>query len=106
MKWWTRIYDGQGAKIAYTTRNFYVPDFVVREKDGTYWIVEGKADSQRHDETVQQKKKAAEQLIRELVEHEAYQNQRWGYVIAYESDIAQASSLADLTASCFVVGGV
>ena len=106
VKWWTRIYDGQGAKIAYTTRNFYVPDFVVRENNGTYWIVEGKADSQRHDETVQQKKKAAEQLIRELVEHEAYQNQHWGYVIAYESDIAQASSLADLTASCFVVGGV
>lgn len=106
VKWWTRIYDGQGAQIAYTTRNFYVPDFVVCDADDTYWIIEGKADSQRHDETVQQKKKAAEQLIRELVEHEDYQDQRWGYVIAYESDIASASSLADLTASSFTVGGV
>lgn len=106
VKWWTRIYDGQGAKIAYTTRNFYVPDFVVCDAEGTYWIVEGKADSQKNDETVHLKKKAAEQLIRELVEHEDYQDQRWGYVIAYESDIANASSLADLTAYSFAVGGV
>jgi DNA restriction-modification system, restriction enzyme len=106
VKWWTRIYDGQGAKIAYTTRNHYVPDFVVCDMDGTYWIVEGKADSQRHDETVHLKRKAAEQLIRELVGHPAYAEQRWGYIIAYESDIANASSLADLSGSSFVVGGM
>ncbi|AWB81658.1 hypothetical protein C3B44_04160 [Corynebacterium yudongzhengii] len=50
--WWTRIYDGRGAQIAYTTRNNYVPDFVVLDQQGTYWIVEGKAEDQRDDEIV------------------------------------------------------
>ncbi|MCK7660045.1 DEAD/DEAH box helicase [Corynebacterium antarcticum] len=99
VQWWTRIYREQGATIAYTTRDNYVPDFVVQDTAGTYWIVEGKADDKKGDETVELKRKAAERLIRELASQPGYVDQVWGYVIAYESDIANAGSLSALTAS-------
>ncbi|WP_257182660.1 DEAD/DEAH box helicase [Corynebacterium cystitidis] len=100
--WWTRIYDGHGAQVAYTTRNNYVPDFVVLDKQGTHWIVEGKAEDQRSDETVAKKRQATERLLRSLIAHPKYQDQAWAYLISFESDIRQADSFADLIA----MGGV
>ena len=100
--WWTRIYDGQGAHVAYTTRNNYVPDFVVLDNKGTYWIVEGKAEDQRNDEIVGKKREATERLLRSLIAHPKYQDQSWAYLIAFENDIRQADSFADLVA----MGGV
>lgn len=100
--WWTRIYDGQGAQVAYTTRNNYVPDFVVLDAKGTYWIVEGKAEDQRDNEIVGKKREATERLLRSLIAHPKYRDQSWAYLIAFESDIRQADSFADLIA----MGGV
>lgn len=100
--WWTRIYDDRGARIAYTTRNDYVPDFVVLDTSGTYWIVEGKAEDQRDNEIVGKKREATERLLRSLIAHPKYADQAWAYLIAFENDIRQADSFADLVA----MGGV
>ena len=94
--WWKRLYSTDGASIMYTTRDTYYPDFVAQDSDGTMWIIEGKSDKGRDDETVQAKRAAARVLVRELLGEEEFVGQKWGYVIAYESDIRASESWADL----------
>lgn len=94
--WWKRLYSTDGASIMYTTRDTYYPDFVAQDSDGTMWIIEGKSDKGRDDETVQAKRAAARVLVRELLGEEDFVGQRWGYVIAYESDIRSSESWEDL----------
>lgn len=94
--WWKRLYKHEGAVVAYSPQNDYYPDFVVRTTDGTHWIIEGKSQRGRDDQTVQRKKEAAEKTIRLLAGKSDFLNQSWGYLIAYEDDIAKADSLADL----------
>ena len=96
--WWKRIYSHEGARVAYTPHNSYVPDFVVFDKDGTHWIVEAKENRGRDDERVQAKRAAAERVVRQLVGMPEYEDQTWGYLIAYEDDIASSDSWADLVA--------
>lgn len=96
--WWKRLYAHEGAVVAYTPQNDYYPDFVVLAKDSTHWIIEGKSQRGRDDKVVQRKKDAAEKAIRLLAGKSEYLNQAWGYLIAYEDDIAKANSLADLLA--------
>ena len=97
--WWKRLYAHEGAVVAYTPQNDYYPDFVVLAKYGTHWIIEGKSQRGRDDQVVQRKKDAAEKAIRLLAGKSEYLNQAWGYLIAYEDDIAKADSLADLLAA-------
>lgn len=97
--WWKRIYTHEGARVAYTPHNSYVPDFVVYDKDGTHWIVEAKENRGRDDDRVQAKRAAAERVVRQLVGMPEYEDQTWGYLIAYEDDIASSDSWADLVAS-------
>lgn len=94
--WWKRLYSTDGASIMYTTRDTYYPDFVAQDSDGTMWIIEGKSDRGRDDETVQAKRAAAQVLVRELLGEEDFVGQKWGYVIAYESDIRASESWEDL----------
>lgn len=96
--WWKRIYAHEGARVAYTPHNSYVPDFVVFDKEGTHWIVEAKENRGRDDERVQAKRAAAERVVRQLVGMPEYEDQTWGYLIAYEDDIASSDSWADLVA--------
>lgn len=94
--WWKRLYSTDCASIMYTTRDTYYPDFVAQDSDGTMWIIEGKSDKGRDDETVQAKRAAARVLVRELLGEEDFAGQKWGYVIAYESDIRASESWEDL----------
>ncbi|WP_339017339.1 DEAD/DEAH box helicase family protein [Corynebacterium hesseae] len=96
IEWWKRLYPTDGASIMYTTRDTYYPDFVAQDSDGTMWIIEGKSDMGRDDETVQAKRAAARVLVRELLGEEDFVGQKWGYVIAYESDIRASESWEDL----------
>ncbi|MDU4569352.1 DEAD/DEAH box helicase family protein [Corynebacterium sp.] len=96
--WWKRIYAHEGARVAYTPHNSYVPDFVVYDKSGTHWIVEAKENRGRNDERVQAKRAAAERVVRQLVGMPEYEEQTWGYLIAYEDDIDSSDSWADLIA--------
>lgn len=94
--WWKRLYQHEGASIAYSTRDNYFPDFVALDKDGIYWIIEGKADKGKDDEIVAKKRDAAVDLINELVSEPAFQDDAWGYLIAYESDVRSSDSWVDL----------
>lgn len=97
--WWKRLYPHEGAVVAYTPQNDYYPDFVVLAADGTHWIIEGKSKRGRDDEIVQRKKDGVEKAIRLLAGKPDYVGQSWGYLIAFEDDIATADSLADLLAT-------
>ncbi|WP_164201759.1 DEAD/DEAH box helicase [[Micrococcus luteus] ATCC 49442] len=99
IEWWMRLYSRHKATIAYTTSNDYNPDFVAQDKNGYHWIIEGKSESGKDDQTVQNKRAAAEETIRLLLGHPDFGGQKWGYVIAYESDVASAESWEDLRAA-------
>lgn len=96
--WWHRLHMHHGAYIYYNAKDRYFPDFVARDDLGVYWIIEGKDQRGRDDAKVQAKRKAAEALVRRLITVEEYVNQKWGYLIAYEDDIAKADSWDDLKA--------
>jgi len=97
--WWLRLEPTDGATIDYTPRNTYHPDFLALGTDGTHWIIEGKNDAGHLDESVQAKRAAAQRSVRELIGVDAFADQRWGYLIAYEGEIARADSWKDLVAS-------
>ncbi|WP_298634500.1 DEAD/DEAH box helicase [uncultured Mobiluncus sp.] len=98
IKWWHRLHPQDGAFVYYNSKDRYFPDFVARDSDGVYWIIEGKSERGRDDEQVQAKRKAAESLVRRLIAEDAYADQKWGYLIAYENDTARADSWEDLKA--------
>lgn len=94
--WWHRLHPQDKAFVYYNAKDRYFPDFVALDTSNVYWIIEGKSELGRDDERVQAKRKAAETLVRHLVTEDAYAGQNWGYLIAYEQDIAQADSWEDL----------
>lgn len=96
IEWWHRLHTNDNAFIYYTSKDRYYPDFVALDKEGVHWIIEGKDKRGRDDEKVQAKRKAAESLIRKLSIEDAFAGQHWGYLIAYEDDIAKADSWDDL----------
>lgn len=98
IEWWHRLHPQDGAFVYYNSKDRYFPDFVARDSDGVYWIIEGKSERGRDDEQVQAKRKAAESLVRRLIAEDAYADQKWGYMIAFENDTAKAESWNDLKA--------
>lgn len=96
--WWLRLHTTMRASIKYNLHDSYYPDFVARDTEGIYWIIEGKDARGRNDDTVQAKRKAAEEVVRYLVTRDEYADQAWGYLIAYEDDVASSDSWADLKA--------
>ena len=94
--WWHRLHPQAQAYIYYTARDRYFPDFVALDDAGTHWIIEGKDKRGRDDAKVQAKRKAAEKLVRRLAIEPEYAGQTWGYLVAYEDDIAKADSWDDL----------
>lgn len=96
VEWWTRLYDRDGASIAYTPKQNYYPDFVVREASGKYWIVEGKSNEKKEDPDVLAKAEAARDVIRKLWQYEEFEGQEWGYILAFEDNVRIANSFEDL----------
>lgn len=98
VEWWTRLYREDEASIAYSVTGTYYPDFVVRDTDGRTWIVEGKDERGRTDETVQRKREAAEEAINLMAGDPQMGELKVGYIIAYEGDIKKAGSWKQLLA--------
>ena len=96
--WWHRLHSYDNAFIYYNAKDRYFPDFVALDDQGIHWIIEGKSQKGKDDATVQAKRKAAEILVRKLAADPAFIGQYWGYLIAYEEEIAQADSWDDLKA--------
>lgn len=94
--WWKRLYRHEGASIAYSTRDNYFPDFIAKDRSGTYWIIEGKSDKGQDDQVVQKKRESAVDLVNELISAPAFEDSSWGYLIAYESDVKDSDSWEDL----------
>lgn len=94
--WWHRLHQHDGAFIYYNSKDRYFPDFVALDDNGVHWIIEGKDKRGRDDERVQAKRTAAEALVRRMVAEDEYSDQAWGYLIAYEDDIAMSDSWNDL----------
>jgi len=94
--WWKRLYRREGASIAYSTRDNYYPDFIAKDREGTYWIIEGKSDKGQDDRVVQKKREAAVDLVNELISAPGFEDSSWGYLIAYETDVKTADSWEDL----------
>ena len=98
IKWWHRLHSKDGACIYYTPKDKYYPDFVALDDENTYWIIEGKSQRGRNDVQVQEKREAAENLVRKLIAEDEYKNQYWGYLVAYEDDIENSDTWDDLKA--------
>ena len=94
--WWHRLHAHAGAFIYYNSKDRYFPDFVACDDAGVYWIIEGKDLRGRDNDKVQAKRKSAESLVRRLITVEDYKDQKWGYLIAYEDDIAKSDTWDDL----------
>lgn len=94
--WWHRLHPQDGAYIYYNAKDRYFPDFVAFDDSGVHWIIEGKDKCGRDNSRVQAKRKAMEALVRKLVIEDEYTAQKWGYLIAYEDDIAKADTWDDL----------
>lgn len=94
--WWHRLHQHDGAYIYYTAKDRYFPDFVAFDDAGIHWIIEGKDKRGRDNSQVQAKRKAAEALVRKLIAEDEYAGQKWGYLIAYEDDIAKSDTWDDL----------
>lgn len=92
VEWWTRLYPEDRASIGYAARRSYYPDFIVRDKEGRTWIVEGKDAGGRANDEVQKKRAAAEEAINLMASHSDMAGVKIGYVIAYEDTIASAGS--------------
>lgn len=96
--WWHRLHPQDRSYVFYNAKDRYFPDFVALDTSGVHWIIEGKDERGRDDAKVQAKRQAAENLVRRLVAEDAYADQHWGYLIAYEQDITRADSWEDLKA--------
>lgn len=94
--WWHRLHPQDGASIYYTSKDRYFPDFVALDDEGVHWIIEGKDQRGHSDERVQAKRRAAESVVHRLVGTDGFAEDKWGYLIAYESDIAASDSWDEL----------
>ncbi|MGP5082917.1 DEAD/DEAH box helicase family protein [Corynebacterium variabile] len=92
VRWWKRLYPSDKARFAWSDGDrYYNPDFVVRDIDGNYWIIEAKAASKIDDAEVQEKRRVAEAVMREITGDDRFP-QQWGYVLASETDIEAVDS--------------
>ncbi|GLX21733.1 DEAD/DEAH box helicase [Streptomyces lavendulae] len=89
VEWWVRLYTNGPAWIEWSGGRYFA-DFVVLDKNGEYWLVEGKADGDAHDAEVLAKKAAAEAWVEQVNEAGVYGT--WHYLFATESDIKKANN--------------
>lgn len=100
---WTRVAGDVPLHIAYThgaANREYNPDFIVVDDAGCCWVVEGKSDREMTDDLVLAKRDAAVEWVGAVNGSDAVQ-QRWGYVLASETAIGNASDWRSLLAASF-----
>jgi type III restriction enzyme len=91
---WLRIDESVPLQIQYRQGSLtreYRPDIVLIDDAGRYWIVEGKANKDMTDPVVMAKSDAARSWV-STVNNSANITQKWGYLLASETVIAQATS--------------
>ncbi|MEV0404384.1 DEAD/DEAH box helicase family protein [Actinoallomurus sp. NPDC050550] len=88
VQWWLRNYDPGSIWIERDNGKKYYPDFIVLDTEGTYWVIEGKANDRANDPEVLEKKRAAEDWARFVRDYGDFGS--WRYLFATESIIANA----------------
>ncbi|MFG2749239.1 DEAD/DEAH box helicase family protein [Streptomyces xanthophaeus] len=88
VQWWLRNYDPGPIWIERDSGKKYYPDFIVLDTEGTYWVVEGKANDRAHDPEVLDKKQAAEDWARFVRDFGEFGT--WRYIFATEKIIKDA----------------
>jgi type III restriction enzyme len=86
--WWLRLYVGEQAYIPTTDGNYF-PDFIAIDRDGTFWLIEGKSDKNANDADVVRKKASAENWARSVRDDGRFGT--WRFLFATESHIRQAA---------------
>jgi type III restriction enzyme len=97
---WLRVDESVPLKISYglgAMSKEYRPDLVLIDEEGKHWIVEGKANKDMTDPIVLAKSDAAKAWV-STVNNASNIAQKWGYLLASEDVIAQATSWAALKA--------
>jgi type III restriction enzyme len=103
VKAWTRVANDVPLAISYSTgaaTRTYIPDFIVIDDAGVHWVVEGKADGEMSNVTVLAKRDAAAGWI-DTVKSSGSVKQSWGYVLASESTIGNASDWRAVLAASY-----
>ncbi len=103
VKAWARVANDVPLAISYSTgaaTRIYIPDFIVIDDAGVHWVVEGKADGEMSDVTVLAKRDAAAAWI-DAVKSSGSVKQSWGYVLASESTIGNASDWRAVLAASY-----
>ncbi|ABL80603.1 MULTISPECIES: DEAD/DEAH box helicase family protein [unclassified Nocardioides] len=91
---WLRVDEHVPLRIDYSMGAYgrqYEPDFVVIDDERVHWIIEGKRDSEVTSAVVEAKRDAAREWLRAVNEDSAVSD-RWGYLLASESVVANSSS--------------
>lgn len=94
VKAWIRVDHTVPLRITYlagAVQRSYEPDFIVIDEHGTYWIVEGKADSEMTNTVVLAKRDAARDWINTVNASDVVHD-KWGYLLASETVIKNAST--------------
>jgi type III restriction enzyme len=98
IKAWVRINETVPLRIPYhvgAIQRQYEPDFIAIDSQGTYWIVEGKADGEMTSPVVIAKRDAAREWVKTVNASDSVHD-KWAYLLASESVIGSAGSWAAL----------
>ncbi len=98
VKAWVRINQTVPLRINYLVgaiQREYEPDFLVIDDQNTYWIVEGKADSEMSNPIVLAKQEAARIWVATVNASDSVHD-KWAYLLASESVTANATSWSAL----------
>ncbi|MEW1582401.1 DEAD/DEAH box helicase family protein [Streptomyces microflavus] len=90
VEWWLRLEARGETFIQLESGSRYYPDFIALDKDGVYWLVEGKSNSEAGSESVLAKKAAAEVWAKEVTDLGQFGT--WKYLFATEAHLGQSSS--------------
>ncbi|WP_442727648.1 DEAD/DEAH box helicase [Streptomyces pseudogriseolus] len=93
VRWWLRNYDHSPMWIERDNGKKYYPDFIVLDAQGTYWVVEGKANDRANDAEVLEKKRAAEDWARFVRDYGEFGT--WRYLFATETTVKQSNNSWD-----------
>lgn len=98
---WVRVTNTVPLTIAYQSgagQRTYVPDFVVIDDQGVYWIVEGKRDTEMTDDVVLAKRDAAADWVKTVNGHDSVHD-TWAYLLASETIVKNAGTWPALKAA-------
>lgn len=84
VKVWVRLYRNDLPILWSSAGNWYNPDFLVIETNGTHWVVEDKMDKEMTSEVVQAKREAAQRWANRV---SAELGTPWRYLLVSQTDV-------------------